>query len=108
VDGERDLPTRYRFQVVVENGPLRRIVPGRYVRRKGGLLVVVPAPSNRIPRLKQVRVTGCYLRSELPQRRDIVQNPERASKGCDYQVITADRQITHRCRGQIQLERVPM
>ena len=43
----------------------------------------------------------------LAQRRDVVENPERAAVGGDNQVVAMNRQIAHGSVRQIQLQRLP-
>jgi len=44
---------------------------------------------------------------ELPQRRDVIKNPERTAVRCDDQIITFDYQIMNRRDRQVELQRLP-
>ncbi len=43
----------------------------------------------------------------LPQRADVVENPESAAVRRNDQIIVLDDQVVHRRHGQIQLQRLP-
>ena len=45
---------------------------------------------------------------DLPQRRHIVEDPERSSVGCRHQIVVLHHQIVHRGHWQVQLQRLPV
>ena len=84
--------------------PARRILArrGRVLRRRRG----VHAPGRR--RIVQPHRGFARRIARLPQRRDIVQNPERAPVRGQHQVVAVNDQVVHRRRRQIQLQRFPV
>ena len=42
--------------------------------------------------------------AELPQRREVVKNPEGTAVGCDHQIVVLHDQVVDRRRRQIQLQ----
>ena len=94
------------LEIVVDHRSRRRILP-RCLRR---MSLRAGSRLNAVRRRR--RVKECiFLRDlvrVLPQRRDIIENPERASMGRNHQIVVLDDQIVHRRRRQIQLKRLPL
>src|SRR6476660_8490417 len=45
---------------------------------------------------------------QLPQRSDVVENPERAAVRSDDQVVAMNRQVAHGSMRQVKLQRLPV
>src|SRR2546429_8400310 len=64
--------------------------------------------TNRRPRSKQMRAGLGNLGPPLPQRRDVIQNPERASVRGNNQIISMNRQVAHGGVREVEFERLPV
>ena len=101
---ERDLLPRLLHPVVDH----RAI--GGILSRRMGLVATPAAPGHSVGvfRLEQVSVGTGYRRSPLPQRRDIVENPEAATVRCRDQVAVLDREVVNRHDREVEPERLPV
>ena len=55
-----------------------------------------------------MRRSGRDFRAELPQRRDVIQDPERPPVSSDDHIVMMNDQIADRSRRQIHLQRLPV
>ena len=98
-------PFGFSLRRVINERSRRRILP--YQHWLGRLVARVVEAHGGCRRVK-VNVTLCNLIAVLPQRRNIVENPECAPMRGQNEVVILHHQIVHRCRGQIQLQRTPV
>ena len=66
-------------QVVIDDRSVRRIFPGGKFRWKRRVGIAVPADANRFLRREEMNTFFRELGVHLPQRRDVIENPERAA-----------------------------
>ena len=80
------------------------------VRRRPAAVVDPPvvAEAGVILRLEQMRGLRGKLGSVLPQRADVVENPETAAMGRDDQVGVLDLDVVHRHRRHVQVQAAPL
>jgi hypothetical protein len=93
----------------VQRSPVRRILAGhRILQGSHGWLHHAEAVGGTRP--ENVQVFRRDLGTHLPQRGDVVQNPEPPAVGRHYQVreMFLHRDAVHRCRRKIRLERLPI
>ena len=99
---------RGRLQVVVDHRPIRRVLRGRLFRRKRRAEKNIVVNANSRGRLIQPYVCALGLAGDLPQRRDVVENPESAPVRRDEQVVTMNGDVADGSNRQIQLQRLPV
>src|SRR5271165_3595371 len=99
---------RNGFQVVINNGAVGRIFRGWFFGRQGSFLVVVVASANDGRRFQQIRIGIGDFRASLTQRREVVENPERASVGRGNEIVSMDGEIANVGGGEIQLQGLPV
>ena len=107
-DFQRDGVFRNARKVVVDDRAIGRIFPGGEFRRQRRVRVAVPAKTNCFLRSEKMRGGLCHLVIKLPQRREVIKNPERAAVRRNDQVIAVNVEVTHRGVWQIQLQRLPV
>ena len=81
-DGQRDLALRRGWQLVVDDRALGRIRGGGRFDRQRRVAVHVPSRADRRRRRQQTHIRGRGGAAELPERRDVVEDPQRAAIGC--------------------------
>ena len=96
VDGQGEFILRRRFQEVVEDSAIGRVLARRCFARIRRVLISVPSHAHRGGRTKQVSVAGGDLLAHLAQRRDVVEDPQGASEGRDRDVVAMHCEIGHR------------
>ena len=106
-DLERNGPGCVGLQVVVDHCAIRWIRSSGLFRRKRRIGVPIPANADcglRLEELRARRRPGL----KLAQGRDVIQYPEGAAMGRDYQIVAMNDKIAHRSHGEIELERLPL
>ena len=80
----------------------------------GGILAFADGPDGAVIapacgryRGKQVDRLGRDRGAEIPDRRQVVEDPERSAVGAQHQVVVLDDQVVHGDRRQVELERLP-
>ena len=120
-DRDRDRTTRIFRKKIIEHRAIWRIFAGRFVRRQRRVSVQVCANAQRRLRFEQprvrVRCSRFAVRSNdvarraaatLPERRDVVEDPEPATMRCNHEIIVLNNEIADRSRRQIQSQRFPI
>src|SRR5467141_3079378 len=95
-------------EVIIDDGAIGRIFAGGKFRRQWRIGVSVPTETNRFLRCEEMHTFFRDVGVQLPQRRDIIQNPERAAVRGDNKIVAMNREIAHRSVRQIQLQRLPI
>src|SRR5258705_3899797 len=83
-DFELNWRRRLFFQVKIENSAVGRIFGQWFVHRDGRALIVAGTDAVSSLRSEEPGVARFELRIDLPQWRDIVQNPEGAAEGGNH------------------------
>src|SRR5262249_26452763 len=91
---------------IIDHRAVWRILAGRFVRRQRRVSVQVRANAQCRLRLKQKILM--LISVELPQRRDVVENPKPAAMRRDDEIVVLDNYIAHGTRWQIQSQRLPV
>ena len=108
VDRQRRRALRGRAQIEVENRAVGRILAGRNLGRQRRVPVVVPPHAPRGRRREQKRrIRARPRRRDLPERRHVVQDPERAPVGRDDEIGVVNRDVVDRGRREVELQRLP-
>src|SRR5271167_3720841 len=96
------------LEAVIEDGAIGRIARRGFFWRQGRAQeeIVVDADGSGWP----IKPWACRFRGmvRLPQRRDVVENPECTAVGCNHEIVSVDGQVVDRNRGKIQLQGLPM
>ena len=108
VDFERERIAGNGFQVVINDGAVGWIFRGGLFGRQRSFLVVVVASADDGCGLEQIRVRSCNFRASLTQRREVVENPERASVSGGDEVVAMHSEIANVRRREIQLQGLPV
>ena len=100
---ERHHAFRRSRKIVINERAVRRVLANRLPSlEKIG-------PAHAIGQSRLVKHSfRCRLRSCAAQRRDVVQNPERASMRCHHEIVILHDQVMDRTVRQIQLQRLPV
>ena len=97
-----------RLEKIINDGARRRVLGGGFLWRNWSACerIVVDANGSR----RMVKPECICLRGicSLPQRSDVVENPERASVRGNDQIFAVNREIANRCDRKIQLQRLPV
>ena len=91
-------------KVIVDHRALGRVL----AHRTAAVHLVRIVEPHRGLRLVEDRGRGRALRRELAQRRDVVQDPERAAVGGDHEIVAVHHQVVNRRDGQVELQRLPV
>src|ERR1017187_3462757 len=97
-----------RLQVVVQHGPVGWVPRCGFLRRQRRTQEDIVVNANRRCRLKEPNVRTLRLARNLPQWRDVVENPERSSVRGYEQVIPMNGNVADGGHRQIQLQRLPV
>jgi len=73
-----------------------------------GAVVAAGRQAVHAGRLEQIGARARDFILDLPQRGDVIEDPEASAVCRDDQIVSMHRQITHRGRRQIQSERLPV
>src|SRR5580698_4679253 len=92
---ELDVP-RSGVEVVINDRAIRRIVRGRLFRRQRSRDEVIVIDAHGCGWLVEVWATRLHNVTRLPQRRDVIENPKRATVGGDNQVISVNYEVVNR------------
>jgi len=82
--------------------------PAGEFRRQRRVWIAVPAKANGFLRREKMHALFGNLRIQLPQRRDVIQYPERPSVRRNNQVVTMNCQIAHGRVRKVELQRLPV
>jgi hypothetical protein len=97
---------RLVLQVVIDHGScgriLRRAFQGIVFGKLAGLNTVRGCGG------VEMNIQLRHVVTELAQGTDVVENPERATVGCDHEIVVFDYEVVHRRSWQIQLEWPPI
>ena len=107
-DLERYRSGRRGLQVVIDRRAARRIVGVRLVGLRRRPVVGLRRQQHRSRRPEENRVGRRGVGGRVPQHADVVQDPEAAAVRRDDQIVVLDRQVAHRRRRQVQLQRLPV
>ena len=95
-------------EAVINDRAIRRILPRRLLGRQRRIRIHVPADAVGGLRPEEMRRRRDYIRVELPQRRDVVENPERSAVRAHDDVVAVDDEVANRCRRHVQPQRLPI
>ena len=90
-------------QVVIDDGAIGRIFPCRNFRRQGRVRISIPAEPNCFLRCEEMHTFLGNVSVHLPNRRDVIKNPERPSVRGDDQIVAMNREIAHGSVREIEL-----
>ena len=94
-------------EIVIEDRAIGRIGGSGFIRRKRRIGVGVALDAVGRSRREKMRVATAG-ESDFPQRRDVIENPERAAMGGDDEIVVVNPEIAHGSVRQIQLQRLPV
>ena len=107
-DLDDDGPGRCALQVVIDDGARGRILGFRLVLLRRRAVVGVGRQQHRFARLEQEGVRGGDVVVDLPERADVVQDPDAAAVRADDQIVAVNREVAHGRGRQVQLQRLPV
>src|SRR5439155_1117683 len=96
------------LEPVVDHRAARWVLPDGVYVRAAAERATAPVRAIGVTRLEQVHALARDHAPQLAQRRDIVQNPERASVRRRDEVALLDREIVHRHDREVESERLPV
>src|ERR1700681_4477914 len=107
VDFDLDRSFGFLFEVVVKNGASRGIFGERLIERDWRALIATGAYADCRLRAKEPYIGGSSLHIELPQWRDVVQDPKGSAKRGDHQIEVVHDEVANGSGGHVELQRLP-
>ena len=94
--------------MVVDNGAVWWIFSCGFFLWNGCVCISTPSHTPGLLWFVKDHGLSAQRRTDLPQRCDVIENPEASSVCTHYDVIVLDHQITDRRSGHIQTQRLPV
>ncbi len=107
-DVDNDRTGSRRVQIEIDHGAVRRILACRFLRRQRGVSVVVAADAVSYLGGEEKGIGLRDLRDQVPERRDIVENPEGPAVCGHDEVVVMDNQIANGSGRKVEAQRLPV